>query len=133
MHFDNDNLLEIDSDKVGIIRTNSKYSYPSDNSLIRAEKVMIGGRRIGCSLVVKDNLVFGVRERHETFKHKHSIEQDELLRNREAWFAEQNDKRCDFWLEFENGIKMLVEMADAVSANYQDIPLQEPEAVATPD
>jgi hypothetical protein len=123
LHLDNDNMIDIDPEKVGVIRTNTKYSYPSDNSLIRAEKHLIGGRRIGCSLIMKDNLVFGVRERHDTFKHKHSIEQDELIRNREAWFAEGNDKRCDFWLEFENGVKMLVEMADVAEVNFQDIPL----------
>jgi hypothetical protein len=72
---------------VGVIRANTKYSYPCDNSLIRSEKHLIGGRRIGASLVVKDNLVFGVRERPESFAQKLSIEEDEMLRNRESWFA----------------------------------------------
>lgn len=39
------------------------------------------------------------------------------MRNREAWFSKSTDRRCDFWLEFENGIKLLVEMADKVSPN----------------
>lgn len=59
---------------------------------------------------MKDNLVFGVKERSESFKNKVSIEEDEVLRNREAWF--EHDRRCNFWLEFENGVKLLVEMAD---------------------
>jgi hypothetical protein len=80
--------------------------------------------------VVKDNLVFGVRERPESFAQKLSIEEDELLRNREAWFAQAHDRRCDFWLEFENGVKMLVEMVDSLTANMNEIPLHEPEAVA---
>jgi hypothetical protein len=73
--------------------------------------------------VVKDNLVFGVRERPESFAQKLSIEEDELLRNREAWFAQAHDRRCDFWLEFENGVKMLVEMVDSLTANMNEIPL----------
>jgi hypothetical protein len=31
------------------------------------------------------------------------------------------------WLEFENGVKLLVEMADKAEPNLLDIPLQEPE------
>ena len=127
--FDTANLLDIEPSKVGIIRANTKYSYPSDNSLIRSEKHLIGGRRIGASLVVKDNLVFGVRERPDSFKEKLSIEEDELLRNREAWFAASHDRRCDFWLEFENGVKMLVEMVDKLTPNMNEIPLHEPDQV----
>ena len=123
--------MDIDSSKLSIIRANTKYSYPSDNSLIRSEKHLIGGRRIGASLVVKDNLVFGVRERPEAFSQKLSIEEDELLRNREAWFAPGHDRRCDFWLEFENGVKMLVEMVDKANANLNDIPLHEPPEVVS--
>ncbi len=123
-------MIDIETSKVGVIRTNTKYSYPCDNSLIRSEKHLIGGRRIGASLIVKDNLVFGVRERPEAFKSKNSIEEDELLRNREAWFADSHDRRCDFWLEFENGVKMLVEMVDKVTPNMLDIPLHEPDQVA---
>lgn len=115
--FDSENLYDIDPSKVGVMRTSSKYSYPCDNSLIRAEKHLIGGRRIGASLVIKDNLTFGIRERPSTFKAKQTLEEDELMRNREAWFSKSTDRRCDFWLEFENGIKLLVEMADKVSPN----------------
>jgi len=100
--------LDIEFAKVGMIRTNSKYSFPCDNSLIRAEKHLIGGRRVGASLIVKDNLVFGIRERINTVKG--GPEEDEVLRNREAWASV--DQRCEFWLEFENGIKLLIEMQD---------------------
>lgn len=57
---------------------------------------------------MKDNLIFGVRERPEAFKSKAGHE-DTIL-SREAWLS--SDRRCDFWLEFENGVKLLVEMAD---------------------
>jgi hypothetical protein len=107
-------LLEIESARVGVIRTNTKYSYPCDNSLIRVEKHLIGGRRIGASLIIKDNMSFGIRERGENFGEKVSTEEDEVLRNRELYSSKENEgrRRCDMWIEFENGVKMLVEMAD---------------------
>ena len=108
-----------------MIRTNTKYSYPCDNSLIRVEKLLIGGRRLGSSLILKDNLAFGIRERADNFKSKTSMEEDEILRNRELWSGKdmESRRRCDFWLEFENGVKMLVEMADEMQAKLTDIPL----------
>jgi len=114
LKFDGSDLLDIDSSKVGVIRTNTKYSYPCDNSLIRVEKHLIGGRRLGASLIIKDNLSFGIRERGDNFKAKVSTEEDEVLRNRELYSAKENEerRRCDMWIEFENGVKMLVEMAD---------------------
>ena len=126
--FSGDHLLDLDPTRVGVIRTNSKYSYPCDNSLIRVDKLLIGGRRLGTSLILKDNLSFGIRERGDTFREKSSVEEDDVLRNRELWAGKEMDtrRRCDFWLEFENGVKMLVEMADEVRAALAEIPLQEP-------
>lgn len=65
-----DFLYDIDSHKVGVIRTNSKFSYPSDNSIIKVEKNLLGNRRLGKSIIIKDNLVFGIRESEEKFKQK---------------------------------------------------------------
>jgi hypothetical protein len=128
LEFKGEDLIDIDGSKVGVIRSNTKYLYPCDNSLIRVEKLLIGGRRLGSSLILKDNLSFGIRERSDNFHKKSSIDEDEILRNRELWSSKDMDsrRRCDFWLEFENGVKMLVEMADEMQASYQDIPLQEP-------
>lgn len=39
----------------------------------------------------------------------------------EAWF--NSDRHCDLWLDFENGVKLLVEMADHVDGHLEDIPL----------
>lgn len=64
---DNDKLLEITSDRVGVIRNNSKWSFPSDNSTIRSDKYNIGQRRIGESQIIKDNFVFGISERQDFF------------------------------------------------------------------
>jgi len=102
---------------------NSKYCFPCDNSLIRIDKLMIGNRRLGSSLVVKDNLVFGIKESNDKIKSKLGMFEDEIL-NREAWA--QSDRRCTFWLEFENGTKLLVEMADKQLAHLEEIPLHEP-------
>jgi hypothetical protein len=122
INLDLQNLLDIDTTKIGVLRVNSKYCYPCDNSIIRIAKNQIGNRRIGTSLIMKDNLVFGIKERNEAFKSKLGNE-DELL-SREAWFA--SDRRCDFWLEFENGVKLLVEMVDKTVPHLEEIPLHEP-------
>ena len=42
------------------------------------------------------------------------------------------DRRCEFWLEFENGVKMLAEMLDAVPALSEQIPPIEPIVGQTP-
>jgi hypothetical protein len=61
-------MLDIDQSKVGVLRINSKYCFPSDNSIIRIDKNQIGNRRIGTSLIMKDNLLFGIKEKPEVFK-----------------------------------------------------------------
>lgn len=99
-------MLEIPSNKVGFIRTNTKFCYPSDNSIIRVDKHEIGNRRMGNSIIIKDNLVFGVREKMEHFKEKGG--EEEIFLNRESWAA--TDRRCEFWMDFENGTKLLIEM-----------------------
>jgi hypothetical protein len=45
---------------------------------------MIGNRRFGSSLVIKDNLAFGIKENLEKFKNKLGFFEDEIL-NREAF------------------------------------------------
>ena len=42
-----EDLLDIQNDKVGVIRTNTKFSYPSDNSMMRVDKYNVGQRRFG--------------------------------------------------------------------------------------
>lgn len=77
------NVLDVDQSKIGLLRTNSKYCFPCDNSIIRIDKHLVGSRRIGSSIIMKDNLLFGVKERPEAFKMKAGHE-DEIL-SREAW------------------------------------------------
>lgn len=80
----NEQLLDIEPSKIGLLRTSSKYSFPCDNSVIRVDKHQVGNRRMGASLVAKDNLIFGVREMIDRFKSKHGYLDDEVL-SREAW------------------------------------------------
>ena len=40
-------LLDIPPDKAGLIRVNTKFCFPSDNSIIRVDKYNIGQRRLG--------------------------------------------------------------------------------------
>ena len=65
-----DRLMEISNDKVGVLRVNTKFSFPSDNSVIRVDKSTVGQRRMGESKIIKDNFTFGVRERKEVFDQK---------------------------------------------------------------
>lgn len=106
---DFNDLYDIESSKAGLLRSNTKYSFPCDNSIIRVQKHVIANKRFGSSLIIKDNLVFGIKETADKFKEKQSMSDEELM-SREAWA--QTDRKCAFWLEFENGTKMLVEMQD---------------------
>ena len=91
------------------MRTNSKYSFPCDNSIIRVDKHLLGGRRFGTSLIIKDNLAFGIRETTQAFSTKASMLEEEVL-SREAWATTK--RACVFWLDFENGTKVTVEMQE---------------------
>ena len=52
------------------MRKNTKFSFPSDNSVIRVDKTSVGQRRMGETKIIKDNFTFGVRERKEIFDKK---------------------------------------------------------------
>jgi hypothetical protein len=40
-------FLDISPDKAGILRSNTKFSFPSDNSIIRVDKYNICQKRMG--------------------------------------------------------------------------------------
>jgi hypothetical protein len=77
---------------------------------------------MGASLVIKDNLTFGLREMLDKFKQKQGYLQDEVL-SREAWA--HSNRNCVFWLEFENSVKLLVEMQEKQQPHLEEIPLFE--------
>lgn len=97
-----DNLLNIPYYKVGMIRTNQKFCFPCDNGVIRIDKNQVGGRRFGTSVIVKDNLIFGIKETQKKVDEKIDGE-DEMLSMEAARAA---DRRCELWCEFENGVRM---------------------------
>ena len=39
---DSEALLDIRNDNVGVLRSNTKYMFPSDNSIIKVDKHVIG-------------------------------------------------------------------------------------------
>jgi hypothetical protein len=77
-----DKMLSIPCSKVGAIRSNTKYSYPSDNSVIRVDKYEIGCKRMGESQIIKDNYCFGITQRKQENQIK--VEGEDSLRNRDA-------------------------------------------------
>ena len=103
---DKNRMLNISNDKVGVMRCNTKFSFPSDNSIIRIDRYNVGQRKMGESQIFKDNLMFGITERSDKFREK--VEGEDTLRNRDA--KSQQDKRCDFWMTFENGVRLNIEM-----------------------
>ena len=83
--------------------------FPSDNSVIMAVKNQSCGKRMGESQIIKDNFVFGLNEKKEV--HKSKVEGEDVIRNRDA--KKFSDNRADFWLIFDNGTRLYVEMADS--------------------
>ena len=111
-------VLNIPIKNLSLIRQNRKYCFPCDNSVIRINKNFCGSRCFGSSKVVKDNFVFGLREPLSVIDDKIPME-DHIL-SLEA--KRKTDRRCEFWLEFENGVKMFAEMLDPVPAETSLIP-----------
>lgn len=112
-------LYDIEPHKVGDIRTRQKYSFPCDNSVIRVDKNFIAGRRSGSNVVCKDNFSFGIRERDEVVNEK--VAGDDTLKNMDSW--KETDRRCEFWLEFENGSRMHCELLNEPDINEELIPV----------
>lgn len=75
-------FLDIQTEKVGAIKNNTKFMFPSDNSIIRVEKHQIGQKRMGESLILKDNLVFGLSERKQFYNLK--VDGEDEIRNRDS-------------------------------------------------
>jgi len=74
-------------------------------------------------VVIKDNLTFGIRETKSAFEQNAGYEEDFLTR--EGRMAK--DKRCEFWMEFENGLKLMVEMQNELKTDYDKWPPLKPE------
>lgn len=76
--------------------------------MIRVQKNLIGSRCFGSSVVVKDNFTFGIKETQKQLANKVSCE-DNML----SFEAKRSlDRKCEFWLEFENGTRMSAEILE---------------------
>lgn len=111
--------LDIEAHKVGMLRCRQKFSFPCDNSVIRVDKNYVAGRRFGSSCVCKDNFSFGIRERSSVFEDK-VLGEDELI-NMDT--RKDSDRRCTFWLEFENACRLSVDMLDDPEIEESLIPV----------
>ena len=111
-------FYEIHPLKAGVIRTNQKYCFPCDNSVIRVDKYQVGSRRFGASLITKDNLVFGLREGQTEVQEK-VFNQDELVNMETKRSLHRN---AELWLEFENKVRFHIAMFDAAEPNTLLIP-----------
>lgn len=60
-----DRMLDIEDDRVQNIAERSALMYPDDNSIMRADHFTVGGKTFSKSIVVKDNLKFGLRARDQ--------------------------------------------------------------------
>ena len=90
--------------------------------MIRVDKIQVGARRFGSSVIIKDNLIFGIKEDASNAKEK--VEGDDELYNLETKKA--GNLNCEFWLEFENSVRMHINMLDKVEPNKDLIPVQAP-------
>lgn len=88
--------------------------------MIRVDKHTVAGRRFGASVVIKDNMVFGIKE-DSTVVNEKVVGDDELL-NLEAKKA--SNRNCEFWLEFENKARLHVAMLEPVAPEKDLIPPQ---------
>ena len=79
---------------------------------------------MGESQIVKDNFLFGLIERKDVLFSK--VDGEDGIRNRDA--NKHADRRSDFWLIFENGVRLSIEMADGGKADMtQSAPFQLPD------
>ena len=88
--------------------------------MIRVDKNQVGARRFGASVIIKDNLIFGIKEDEKKVNDK--VEGDDELYNLETKKA--GNLNCEFWLEFENSVRMHINMLDKVEPNKDLIPQQ---------
>lgn len=93
-------LINVEDSKIQCVSEKSALMYPDDNSVIRVDHFAVGGCQFSKSIVIKDNLRFGLRTRASTKQEAHS--EFGLVRQIPVGDTE-------FYMHFENGTKMGVE------------------------
>ncbi len=99
-----DSLLDIDDQRVSSIQENSQMFYPYDGSMMKVDHCSVGGVEFKKSLVVKDNLTFGLRNAHDS-----NYETATQAAEETGLVSYKKVGQTDFWLRFENDTKVLVE------------------------
>ena len=61
-----DRMLDIEDDRVQNIAEKTALLYPDDNSVMKVDHFTVGGKTFSKSIIVKDNLKFGLRPRDQT-------------------------------------------------------------------
>jgi hypothetical protein len=56
-------LINIDDARIQNINEKSVMMYPDDNSIMRVDHFAVGGQQFAKSIVLKDNLRFGLRQK----------------------------------------------------------------------
>lgn len=93
-------LINVEDAKVQCITEKSALMYPDDNSVIRVDHFAVGGQQFSKSVIIKDNLRFGLRSRAKCEPEPHK--DYGLVRQLAVGDTE-------FYLHFENGTKMGLE------------------------
>lgn len=99
-----DALLDIDDQKVSSIQENSQMFYPYDGSVLKVDHCSVGGVEFKKTIVVKDNLAFGLRnatDAHYEMAVPHTEEH--------GLVSYKKVGHTDIWLRFENDTKVLIE------------------------
>lgn len=73
--------------------------YPDDNSIIRVDHFSVGGKQFSKSIVMKDNLRFGLRARKDV-----ATDHKDFGLVRQVVVGD-----TEFYLHFENGTKLGLE------------------------
>lgn len=116
-----DSLIDIDDLKVSNVQEHSQMFFPYDGSLIKVDACSVAGLDFRKSLVIKDNLAFGLRRATET--QQEGPEEHGLVSYKKVGTT-------DLWLRFENDTKVLVESVQKVRNPQKMIRIDPPKPTA---
>jgi hypothetical protein len=97
-------LLDIDDQKVSNIQESSQMFYPYDGSVMKVDSCSAGGLEFNKSIVLKDNIAFGLRKACDRHYDTPASPVEEF-----GLVSYKKVGDTDFWVRFENDTKVLVE------------------------
>lgn len=105
-------MLDIDDLKIQNINEKSQFYYPGDGSIIKVDAFSANGQTSKKSVVFKDNLTFGLRKTNaeQTVSYLTPAEQEQSEEEKEyGLYTMMREGEHEFWINFENDTKLLVE------------------------